>query len=212
MSDIDTAAADSLKVLDPERPIREADIALVDRDFRCWTQSEHGIGAVVSLSYRQSQKTRLAPRYATQHSRKRLAVGLHGRNVQIVARWGGGSEAETRKYVEELVSLYYADGYVIDSKSGKTGLGRGSSDAALMPYHVDRSKLFVKERIAQSKLLDADRISSAIECTRFPPVHGRNDENSEGLLVRAADLIGQLGDPHFSEKPMRCIMTLKKLE
>ena len=27
MSDIDTAAADSLKVLDPERPIREADMA-----------------------------------------------------------------------------------------------------------------------------------------------------------------------------------------
>jgi hypothetical protein len=26
VSDIDTAAADSLKVLDPERPIREADI------------------------------------------------------------------------------------------------------------------------------------------------------------------------------------------
>ena len=26
MSDIDTAAADSLKVLDPNRPIREADI------------------------------------------------------------------------------------------------------------------------------------------------------------------------------------------
>ena len=26
MSDIDTAAADSLKVLDPERPIREADM------------------------------------------------------------------------------------------------------------------------------------------------------------------------------------------
>jgi hypothetical protein len=28
VSDIDTAAADSLKVLDPERPIREADIAV----------------------------------------------------------------------------------------------------------------------------------------------------------------------------------------
>ena len=27
VSDIDTAAADSLKVLDPKRPIREADIA-----------------------------------------------------------------------------------------------------------------------------------------------------------------------------------------
>jgi hypothetical protein len=29
VSDIDTAAADSLKVLDPKRPIREADIAAV---------------------------------------------------------------------------------------------------------------------------------------------------------------------------------------
>src|SRR6478672_6123982 len=36
VSDIDTAAADSLKVLDPERPIREADIeqvAVTIRDF-----------------------------------------------------------------------------------------------------------------------------------------------------------------------------------
>jgi hypothetical protein len=29
VSDIDTAAADSLKVLDPERPIREADVPAV---------------------------------------------------------------------------------------------------------------------------------------------------------------------------------------
>src|SRR3974377_1342566 len=28
-----------------------------------------------------------------------------GRNVQIVARWGGGKEARTRKYAEELVAL-----------------------------------------------------------------------------------------------------------
>jgi hypothetical protein len=36
VSDVDTAAADSLKVLDPERPIREADIdqvAVTIRDF-----------------------------------------------------------------------------------------------------------------------------------------------------------------------------------
>ena len=41
MSDIDTAAADSLKVLDPKRPIREADIdqvAVTIRDFMMgWT-------------------------------------------------------------------------------------------------------------------------------------------------------------------------------
>ena len=34
MSDIDTAAADSLKVLDPKRPIREADIGECDRHVR----------------------------------------------------------------------------------------------------------------------------------------------------------------------------------
>ena len=34
VSDIDTAAADSLKVLDPKRPIREADIALRPRRVR----------------------------------------------------------------------------------------------------------------------------------------------------------------------------------
>jgi hypothetical protein len=32
--DIDTAAVDSLKVLDPNRPIREADIAVINADFR----------------------------------------------------------------------------------------------------------------------------------------------------------------------------------
>ena len=28
-----------------------------------------------------------------------------GRNVQIVVRWGGGNEPETRKYAEEIVAL-----------------------------------------------------------------------------------------------------------
>jgi len=34
VSDIDTAAADSLKVLDPKRPIREADIEAGSTDVR----------------------------------------------------------------------------------------------------------------------------------------------------------------------------------
>jgi hypothetical protein len=103
-------------------------------------------------------------------------------------------------YVRGILKGDGTDGYVIDSEGRKTALARGSSDAALMPYHVDRSKLFVKDCIAESKLLDTDRISSAIECTRFPPVHDPNDNNSEGFLVRAADLIGQLGDPHYLRK------------
>ena len=52
-----------------------------------------------------------------------------------------------------------------------------------------------------SKLLDAARIARAIEYTRFPSSYQPDDKDGEeGLLVRAADLIGQLGDPHYLRK------------
>ena len=41
VSDIDTAAADSLKVLDPNRPIREADVTLLNFDVRFAPVSGH---------------------------------------------------------------------------------------------------------------------------------------------------------------------------
>jgi hypothetical protein len=85
------------------------------------------------------------------------------------------------------------------STLNKIELGRGSSDAALMPYHVDRSKLYVMHRFAKHKLVDATRIANAIESTRFPP-SSHESGNEEGMLVRAADLIGQLGDPNYLRK------------
>jgi hypothetical protein len=90
---------------------------------------------------------------------------------------------------------------VIHASGRKAKLPRGSSDAALLPYHVDRSKLFVMERIADSDVLDAARIARAIEFTRFPAAADPDDsDNEEGSLLRAADLIGQLGDPHYLRK------------
>jgi hypothetical protein len=78
---------------------------------------------------------------------------------------------------------------------------RGSSDAALLPYHIDRSKLYVMDRFAKIKDLDAARIANAIEFTRFPSAHGADDSYGEdGMLVRAANLIGQLGDPQYLRK------------
>jgi hypothetical protein len=102
-------------------------------------------------------------------------------------------------YVRGILAGDGADGYTIDTKGNKAKLPRGSSDAALMPYHVDRSKLFVMDRLAKMESLDANRIANAIEFTRFPPPPGVPD-NEEGMLVRAADLIGQLGDPHYLRK------------
>jgi hypothetical protein len=93
------------------------------------------------------------------------------------------------------------EGYVINANGGKAKLPRGSSDAALMPYRVDRSKLFVMNRIVRSELLDADRIANVIEFTRFPASTDLNDlGNEECSLMRAADFIGQLGDPRYLQK------------
>jgi hypothetical protein len=104
-------------------------------------------------------------------------------------------------YVRGILKGDSADGFVTDDKGGKTKLPRGASDAALTPYHVDRSKMFVMDRISQIELLQADRIARAIEYTRFPASHEPDDPPSEeGLLLRAADLIGQLGDPHYLRK------------
>ncbi len=104
-------------------------------------------------------------------------------------------------YVRGILKGDSADGYIIDAHGNKAKLPRGSSDAALLPYHVDRSKLFVMDRFGEIELLDATRIANAIELTRFPSPPGTgNIDSEEGMLVRAADLIGQLGDPHYLRK------------
>jgi hypothetical protein len=104
-------------------------------------------------------------------------------------------------YVRGILHGDGPDGYVINGNGGKTKLPRGSSDAALLPHHVDRSKLFVMDRVGDSNILDAARIARAIEHTRFPPsLEPVENDNEEGLLMRAADLIGQLGDPHYLRK------------
>ena len=81
----------------------------------------------------------------------------------------------------------------------------GSSDAALAPYHVDRSKIFAAERLDAIDEIDAARVARAIEYTRFPYTttpkgHTDDLDEEEGLLLRAADLIGQLGDPNYMKK------------
>jgi hypothetical protein len=88
-------------------------------------------------------------------------------------------------------------GHVICEDGSKVKLSRGSSAAALMPYRVERSKLFVMNRLGKSKLIDAQRVATLIEYTRFPIPEPDLPENEEGSLTRAANLIGQLGDPRY---------------
>jgi hypothetical protein len=96
--------------------------------------------------------------------------------------------------------------YVVDGTGRTVELPVGSSDAALAPYHVDRSKLFAVDRLDAVDEIDATRVARAIEYTRFPYAATSANElkddldEEEGLLLRAADLIGQLGDPNYMKK------------
>jgi hypothetical protein len=105
-------------------------------------------------------------------------------------------------YVRGLFKEDGEDGYVIDATGRKAALPRGSSDAAMLPFHVDRSKMFVMERFERIEVLDKQRIAQAVEGTRFPSNVPSEDEecHEEAALLRAADLIGQLGDPHYIRK------------
>jgi len=105
-------------------------------------------------------------------------------------------------YVGGLLEEDIGRACVSDGQGRMVTLPRGASDAALTPYHVDRSKLFVMRRFSSLEQIDARRIAKMIEFTRFPPPEGQNDTepDNETGLVRAADFIGQLGDPHYLRK------------
>jgi hypothetical protein len=86
-------------------------------------------------------------------------------------------------YVRGICRGDTAEQFVIDAAGNTVTPPRGASDAFLTPYHVER-------------------IALAIELTRFPVPddddHAATD--TEAGLVRAGDLIGQLGDPFYPRK------------
>jgi hypothetical protein len=92
--------------------------------------------------------------------------------------------------------------YIINEKGETFSPPPGASDASLAPYHIERSKIAVRERFAAHPIIDAERIVRAIELTRFPVPDDSDhrETDTEAGLVRAADLIGQLGDPFYPRK------------
>ncbi len=78
----------------------------------------------------------------------------------------------------------------------------GATDASLTFFHVDRGKLFIKERFGTHNLIDAEAIAHNIELTRFPAPADEDHSDTVNYpgLVRAADLIGQLSDPCYLKK------------
>ncbi len=84
----------------------------------------------------------------------------------------------------------------------QVAIAPSATDASLTPYHVDRSQQFVAETFGNYHLIQVETIQRMIELTRFPIPDAAlyQDTSSYSGLARAADLIGQLADPHYLEK------------
>ena len=92
--------------------------------------------------------------------------------------------------------------YVTGKGEETVELPEGATDAALTPYHIERGKLFVRERFARNHHIDAEILCANIEYTRFP-VPSENEGKAATdypALLRAADLMGQLADPNYMRK------------
>jgi hypothetical protein len=90
--------------------------------------------------------------------------------------------------------------YVTNLAGDRVTLPEGATDASMAPYHVARSKLFVRERGEKALVhLDIGAIEANIEHTRFPVPQDEQHESTDDFpgLVRAADLIGQLADINY---------------
>lgn len=105
-------------------------------------------------------------------------------------------------YVKGVCRMDHDGNYATGRGTETIPLGRGTTDAALTPFHVDRGKLFVAERFGGHGLIDVERLQRNIEPTRFPVPEDADLQDSSGYpgLVRAADLIGQLSDPRYLRK------------
>lgn len=146
-----------------------------------------------------------------EHTAQVVSVGLEiirGRHI----RKGGVTPNDWLNYVVALGchDIGYVRGVCLDDTEGRYATGvdgefielSGITDASLTPYHVNRGKLFVRQRFSNRPFLDVDQICRNIDQTRFPvPETGDSVETDDyPALVRAADLIGQLGDPRYLQK------------
>jgi hypothetical protein len=103
------------------------------------------------------------------------------------------------------VCLHDGNGrYVCNEQGDLVTVPDGSTDASMTPYHVSRSKVFVRERFGRARLAHFDTlvIERNIEHTRFPVPEDETHADTADFpgLVRAADLIGQLADVNYLRK------------
>jgi hypothetical protein len=105
-------------------------------------------------------------------------------------------------YVRGICRADRSGRYAINKHMDTIAPPSGTTDAFLTPYHVDRAKIYVRERFSHDEYIDAETVCRFIERTRFPVPNESDHQESSDLpgLLRAADLIGQLADPQYMTK------------
>jgi hypothetical protein len=146
---------------------------------------------------------------------------LRGRHISV----GGVAPRDWLHFIVSLLchdigyvrGICRGDGdgkYVTNLAGDKVSVPEGATDAAMTPYHVARSKLFVRERFGKTTLihLDTAEIEANIEHTRFPVPEDEQHAATDDFpgLLRAADLIGQLADINYLRKTVALFNELRE--
>lgn len=115
-------------------------------------------------------------------------------------------------YVRGVVPGDSRGSYVVNAEGRRVEPGDHITDAAMAPYHIDRGVLFVKHWFSKVPEIDVEKLASMIEITRFPVPKTEFHSQTDTLpgLVRAADLIGQMGDISYRRKTAALFQELQE--
>lgn len=160
------------------------------------------------------------PYHDAMHTMMVADVGqtiLHGRLISQ-------GDVSPQEWVHVLVALLFHDigylrgllkgdregSYVADEADNRVTPPEGATDAYMMPFHVTRGCIFIQERYGSEPMIDVATVAGYIEMTRFPVPDDARYRRVDTLaaLVRAADLIGQMGDPLYMQKLSRLFIEL----
>jgi hypothetical protein len=188
--------------------------AMYERTYGTLEPSYPGIISFVARLALENIATSDAAYHDVNHTIMVTLVGqeiLRGKHIRV----GGVSPREWLHFIVSLLchDIGYVRGicrgdtdghYVINVEGEKVNIPDGATDAALTPYHVARSKLFVRERFGKVALvvINTADIEANIEHTRFPVPENEEHVSINDFpgLLRAADLIGQLADINYLRK------------
>jgi hypothetical protein len=186
---------------------------MYDRTYGTLEPGFPGVISFVAQLALENIATSDAPYHDVNHTIMVTLVGqeiLRGRHISV----GGVSPRDWLHFIVSLLchDIGYVRGlcegdengqYVSNLAGDRVAVPQDATDASMTPYHVARSKLFIRERFSKAMIdLDIPGIEKNIEHTRFPVPDDEAHESTDDFpgLVRAADLIGQLADINYLRK------------